>query len=136
MALQIAAVQRRGFQVIIEPRLFHNEVTGLAADLEGQRTLVITTPTVHKFYGDQVRAFLARTGLTAAIEVLPLRECCKTMKTVEEICALSISHRLGRNDTLRAMGGGVCSGLVGVSDALVRRGIRHVRVPTTLVGQI
>ena len=35
-----------------------------------------------------------------------------------------------------ALGGGVCSDVVTVAASLVRRGVDHIRIPTTLIGQI
>jgi 3-dehydroquinate synthase len=43
---------------------------------------------------------------------------------------------LGRRDVIVALGGGVCSDIVRTAASLFRRGIPHVCIPTTLVGQI
>jgi 3-dehydroquinate synthase len=58
------------------------------------------------------------------------------MAEVDKICRRAFDLRLGRTAVLVALGGGVCSDLVTVAAAIVRRGIAHVRLPTTLVGQI
>jgi 3-dehydroquinate synthase len=136
MALHLSMSARRSFRTVIEPELFESGGSKLAALLRRRRTLVITTPTVQKLHGRKVKDFLASKQLNASIEVLRLGEGRKSLRIVEEICALSIDHRLGRNDILLAIGGGVCSDLVGLSASMIRRGILHVRVPTTLVGQI
>jgi 2-epi-5-epi-valiolone synthase len=136
MALGLSMSARRKFRTVIERKLFDTGGDQLAALLRERRTLLITTPTVYRLYGGKVQAFLGDHKLNASIEVVRLSEERKSLEAIEEICALSIDHRLGRNDILLAVGGGVCSDLVGLGASMIRRGIRHVRVPTTLVGQI
>jgi 3-dehydroquinate synthase len=58
------------------------------------------------------------------------------LQFVEQVCREALSHGLDRRGVLIAFGGGVCSDVVSVSASLIRRGIAHVRVPTTLIGQI
>ncbi|MGY2932115.1 3-dehydroquinate synthetase [Bradyrhizobium sp. GM6.1] len=43
---------------------------------------------------------------------------------------------IDRGGVLIALGGGVCSDIVTLASSLLRRGISHVRIPTTLIGQI
>lgn len=136
MTLQLSMSLRRKIKVTIEPKLFEKKSELLADFLRGRQTLLVTTPTVDRLHGAKVRAFIDERHLTASVEVLSLSEERKTLDVVAELCSLSIDRRLGRNDILLALGGGVCSDLVGLSAALIRRGVRHVRVPTTLVGQI
>src|SRR5205085_9871341 len=64
------------------------------------------------------------------------REETKSMELVHSVCAEAFSHGLNRRGLLIAFGGGVCSDIVTLSASLIRRGIGHVRVPTTLIGQI
>jgi len=55
---------------------------------------------------------------------------------VEAICAEALSRGINRRGLLISFGGGVCSDLVTLAASLIRRGIGHIRVPTTLIGQI
>jgi 3-dehydroquinate synthetase len=68
--------------------------------------------------------------------VLQCDEEHKTMDEVGLICRRALDVGLGRTGVLVALGGGVCSDLVTVAAAIIRRGIGHVRMPTTLVGQV
>src|SRR5438874_12354437 len=58
------------------------------------------------------------------------------MELVQSCIADAFSHCLNRRVLLIAFGGGVCSDIVTLSASLIRRGIAHLRVPTTLIGQI
>jgi 3-dehydroquinate synthase len=107
------------------------------AELIGDRlALVVTTPTVDHLYGTAFRDVLHRNGCRAGIEILPLREGTKTLDSVTRIAGLARRHAIDRKGVLVAFGGGVCSDAVGLAASMIRRGIAHVRIPTTLVGQI
>jgi 3-dehydroquinate synthase len=53
-------------------------------------------------------------------------------RVVDEI----IAARIERNDVVMALGGGVVGDLAGFASAIVRRGVRLVQVPTTLLAQV
>lgn len=111
----------------------NDALSGLVGE---RRTLVITTPTVNRLYGDGLRRHVADRNLDIRIEVLPLSEQDKTMESTLAICALAKDHGLGRCDQIVAFGGGVCADLVTLAASLVRRGIGYACLPTTLVAQI
>jgi 3-dehydroquinate synthase len=58
------------------------------------------------------------------------------MASVLRICRTVQDLGLDRKGILLALGGGVCSDVVTVAATLVRRGLQHVRVPTTLLAQV
>ena len=100
-----------------------------------RRAILVTTPTVDRLWGAGMRAALAKTD-TVAYLVLDVREETKSIDLVEKVCAAALSHGLSRRGLLIAFGGGVCSDIVTMAASLTRRGIAHLRVPTTLIGQI
>jgi 3-dehydroquinate synthase len=83
-----------------------------------------------------VRTYLARLDAPVAVHVADLRERTKTMGAVLDVCEAARAHGLGRRDPLIALGGGVCTDVVSVAAALIRRGIPYICLPTTLVGQV
>jgi 3-dehydroquinate synthetase len=112
---------------------------GSLSSLIGERrTLMVTTPTVDRLYGQRLRRHIAARSLDLDIrvEVLPLSEQDKTMENTLAICALAKGHGLGRRDLIVAFGGGVCADMVTLAASLVRRGIGYACLPTTLVSQI
>jgi 3-dehydroquinate synthase len=58
------------------------------------------------------------------------------MDFVQRVCSEALAHGVNRRGLLISFGGGVCSDIVTVAASLIRRGIGHLRVPTTLIGQI
>ena len=108
----------------------------MEAELAGRSALLITTPTVNRMYGNQLRAHFASRGLVVHWESLSVKEASKTLESAQRVFDLAGRYALDRKSVLIAFGGGVCSDVVGVAASMIRRGIRHVRIPTTLLGQI
>jgi 3-dehydroquinate synthase len=121
--------------------IFHEGLLGpavhLLADLvRGRRALLVTTPTVARLYGPQLRAQIGAHALDVSIFELACTEQNKGLDLVSQVCSQALERGLDRRGLLISMGGGVCSDLVTMAASWVRRGIGHVRLPTTLVGQI
>jgi 3-dehydroquinate synthase len=60
----------------------------------------------------------------------------KQLPAVQRLCRLAADFKLDRRGVFVAIGGGVCSDIVTVAASMIRRGVDHIRVPTTLIGQI
>ncbi len=104
--------------------------------INGRSALIVTTPTVDRLYGSQLRDALKTAGPLATWLVVPCDERSKTLRTVEKVCAQAVNARIDRTGVLVSFGGGVCSDVVTLAASLTRRGVSHLRIPTTLVGQI
>src|SRR2546430_4926088 len=117
--------------------LFHRDNEVLATALAGRRPLVVLTPSVDRLYGTRICDYL-RQHCAEGFHTLLLRrtEQSKTLDAVTEICEFASEVGLGRADPMVAVGGGVCSDLVGIAAALFRRGVPHLKVPTTLIGLV
>lgn len=111
-------------------------VDSLRTLLTARRVMVCTTPTVDRLYGAKLKAILASFGLEPAWLVLACPESAKTTETALRICEAALEVGLDRRGIMIGFGGGACSDLVSVAASMTRRGIHHVRLPTTLVGQI
>ena len=121
---------RMGSLIIDDRHSFLEEVIG------NNRALVVSTPTVNELYAKTIVRSLVSKGVSVASLVLECKEENKTLEQVQHICIEANELEFARNDMLVSIGGGVCSDLVTVAASLIRRGIRHVRVPTTLIGQV
>jgi len=104
--------------------------------LDSRRTFVVTTATVDRYYGERFRGLLQASGSEFSYNVYPFYEKRKSLASVERLCEAVQQFGLDRKGVLIALGGGVCSDIVTLAAALVRRGIQHIRIPTTLIGQV
>jgi 3-dehydroquinate synthetase len=101
-----------------------------------RRALVVMSPTVRRIYEAQIQRTLQDHGIQFSLCVVPMGERRKTLKTLTRICAEAAHLHLSRRDMFIAVGGGVCSDLVSLAASMYRRGIAHLRIPTTLIGQV
>jgi len=108
----------------------------LDAVLDGRRSLVVVSPTVERLYAPALDALAARNGPRMRRIVCVSGEPAKGLAAVERICDAALAAGMDRHGVFVAVGGGVCSDLVTMAASLVRRGVRCVRIPTTLVAQI
>ena len=83
--------------------------------------------------------FAARSDrMMLAGEPLPIRggEAAKDgLKTVEALAAAMLELRLDRHSVVLAIGGGAVLDAIGLAAALAHRGLRLIRVPTTVLAQ-
>lgn len=126
---------QRGYRVRICNSLLDPKAPTLLEALRDRKAMVVTTPSVDQLYGARLRAALQGASVAATL-VLDVGEETKSVQFVEQVCAQALAHGLDRRGVLLAFGGGVCSDVVTVAASLIRRGIAHVRVPTTLIGQV
>lgn len=111
-------------------------VQEICSIIGARRAILCTTPTVAREYADIIEETGQRLGSNLRVMVLPLCEAGKNIDAALGICAEAQRFGIGRRDVLIALGGGVCSDIVRVAAALIRRGVPHICVPTTLIGQI
>lgn len=108
----------------------------IEAHTRNRTVLAVTTPTVERLYGDEIRAAFACVGLKPSWLVLNCTERTKTMKSVLTVCRAASDAEIDRRGALVAIGGGVCSDIVTLAASMLRRNLSHLRIPTTLIGQV
>jgi 3-dehydroquinate synthase len=75
-------------------------------------------------------------GIAAEVLVLPPGEATKSWAHLTETVEWLLSQKVERRDVVIAFGGGVIGDLVGFAAAILRRGVRFVQVPTSLLAQV
>src|SRR5690606_18920223 len=83
-----------------------------------------------------LEAGLSGAGRHAGSIVLPAGEATKSFAQLDRLCQQLLTMGLERGDAVIALGGGVIGDLAGFAASIVRRGIRYVQVPTTLLAQV
>ncbi len=100
------------------------------------RVFVISDETVWALHGEQFQAGLAADGMHAIEKILPAGEGTKNWTQLGEVLDWLLASGAGRDDLLMAFGGGVIGDLTGLAASLLKRGMRFVQVPTTLLAQV
>jgi 3-dehydroquinate synthetase len=123
-----------GYPVLrVAGALHHAELDGVLAR---RRALLVVSPTVERLHGGELDALAGRSDGTVHRTRCASGERAKVVPAVEALCKAAFAAGLDRDGLLVAVGGGVCCDLVTLAASIYRRGVAHVRVPTTLVGQI
>jgi 3-dehydroquinate synthase len=68
--------------------------------------------------------------------ILPPGEKTKSFDHLTQVCDALLDARIERNDAVIALGGGVIGDLAGFAAGIVRRGVRFVQIPTSLLAQV
>jgi 3-dehydroquinate synthase len=79
-------------------------------------------------------AALAAAGFTVHAEPVPDGEQAKTAQVAAALWSRLAQHTMTRTDAIVGIGGGAATDLAGFVAATWLRGVRHVLVPTTLLG--
>ncbi len=106
------------------------------AVLGARQAAVVTDSNVADIYLERALESLAHAGLTASAIVVPAGEATKSFAHLEKVCAGILEAKIERGDAVVALGGGVVGDLAGFAAAIVRRGVRIVQVPTSLLAQV
>jgi 2-epi-5-epi-valiolone synthase len=133
-ARTVPANSGRSYDVRFIDGLLESSEEHLASLLRSRRALLVTTPTVAKLYGSKLERQLKI--LNIPVLILACNERHKTLDQVKRVCQEAYGKCLDRRGVLIGLGGGVCTDIVTVAASLIRRGVQHIRIPTTLVGQI
>jgi 3-dehydroquinate synthase len=93
-------------------------------------------PELARTVADYAAAHAARMELAAAPLVVPGGEAAKNDPLlVGRLCEWFHAHKMDRHSFVLAIGGGALLDAVGFAAALVHRGLRIVRIPTTVLAQ-
>jgi 3-dehydroquinate synthase len=121
------------YPVAIGPGLLGNR-EWLEEHVPGRSLLVVTNTTVAPLYLSRLRAALGDRSVAACI--LPDGEAYKTLQTAGAVFDALVDHKLHRDATLVALGGGVIGDIAGFAAACYQRGIAFVQAPTSLLAQV
>ena len=130
------ALGERGYDILIGPGLIDGAGEELARRFPGSRYAIITDETVAQHHLDRLTASMTNAGLDFTTVELTAGESSKSFSVFESTIDCVLSARLERGDLLIALGGGVIGDLVGFVAGVVRRGMRFVQMPTTLLAQV
>lgn len=133
VAVQLGA---RSYQVRVGQGLLARAGAEIAPLMRRKRVAVITEETVAGLHLDTLRAGLASDGIAMEALILPPGESTKSWPHLERCVEWLLAQKVERGDLVIAFGGGVIGDLVGFAAAILRRGVRFVQIPTSLLAQV
>ncbi|WP_322892405.1 MULTISPECIES: 3-dehydroquinate synthase [unclassified Yoonia] len=126
----------RAYDIHIGPGVIAQAGAHLAA-LGGRRHVcIITDENVANLHLAALQDALSAAGLTSAALALPPGEATKSWAQLEHVTEWLLAQKVERKDSVIAFGGGVIGDLAGFATAILRRGVRFVQIPTSLLAQV
>ncbi|HXZ16462.1 MAG TPA: 3-dehydroquinate synthase, partial [Roseiarcus sp.] len=126
----------RAYAIHVGPGALDEAGPEIARLAPAAKCAVVTDSNVAPLYLKRLAASLGKAGLTATAVVCPPGESTKSYAEFARVSDALIEARVERRDVVVALGGGVVGDLAGFSAASLRRGVRFVQIPTTLLAQV
>ena len=129
------SLAERSYEVLIGPRLLAQAGKLTAARFPGARYGIVTDENVARHHLAALETAIGAERLRGTI-VLEPGEATKSFRVLTPLCERLLEMGLERGDLVVAFGGGVMGDLAGFAASILRRGVRFVQIPTSLLAQV
>ncbi len=126
----------RAYDVEIGPGLVDEAGSWISPLLARPRVAVLTDETVADLHLVRLCDGLAKAGIDMVSLALPAGEGTKSWPYLTQSVEWLLDQKVERRDVVVAFGGGVIGDLAGFAAAILRRGVRFVQIPTSLLAQV
>ena len=130
------ALPGRSYAIVIGENLLAASGRRIAAAVKGARAAIVTDANVAALYLPALKSSLAEQGLLLGEVVIEPGEASKCFPVLASLCERLLELGVERGDCVIAFGGGVVGDLAGFAASILRRGVRVVQMPTTLLAQV
>jgi len=129
-------LEGREYDIHIGPGLLAQSGALIAPLLSRPRVAIVADEHVADLHLSSLLKGLEAQGIAAIHMTLPQGEGTKSWPHFERVVEWLLEQQVERKDVVVAFGGGVIGDLVGFAAAVLRRGVRFVQVPTSLLAQV
>ena len=126
----------RSYTVAIGTGLIRNAGALIKDKLGSVKCGVVTDENVAKHHLSALENSLKAEGMFAGTIILKPGEATKSFRELGPLCEQLLQLGLERGDIVVPLGGGVIGDLVGFAAGILRRGVRFVQIPTSLLAQV
>ncbi len=124
----------RSYDVFIGAGLLARTGEELSRRFGAARVAIVTDENVAQHHLDTLTRSIGERGRGTI--VMPPGEHSKSFSRLGEVCDRLLALGVERGDIVLALGGGVIGDLAGFAAAILRRGVRLVQIPTSLLAQV
>ena len=126
----------RSYDILIGKGLLEEAGARIAALAPTARLAIVTDSNVAALHLGTLSASLDRAGLKHDTITIQPGEASKAYGPFAKVCDGLLATKVERGDFVVAFGGGVVGDLAGFAAAVIRRGMRFVQIPTSLLAQV
>ncbi len=130
------ALSDRAYDVKIGSGLIRRAGVEIAPFLQRSKIAIVSDKNVASLHLASLLESLTENGIEYSVLELPAGEKTKSWKYFSETVDWLLAQNVERNDVIAAFGGGVIGDLVGFAAAVLRRGVKFVQIPTSLLAQV
>ena len=124
------------YEIYVGSGLFGNVADLISPFLKRKFAAIVTDSHVGPLYGESVQSALKAHGIDSQIIIVPAGEATKSWPYLTYVVEELLEAKVERDDVVVALGGGVIGDLVGFASSILRRGVRFVQMPTSLLAQV
>ena len=129
-------LENLSYDILIGEDLISNFPNCLNVALNRNFIALVTDKTVENLHLPKLLEALSEAGVETKTLSIDPGEGSKSWKTLQMTVDWMLKSKIERNDLVVAFGGGVVGDLVGFAAAILRRGIRFIQCPTSLLAQV
>jgi 3-dehydroquinate synthase len=126
----------RSYDILIGRGVLARAGAEISRRLPRVRAAVVTDETVARLHLAELTESLKAAGIEHTTVTVTPGEESKSFASLAKVVDGVLAAHIERSDIVIALGGGVVGDLAGFTAAIVRRGMRVVQVPTTLLAQV
>jgi 3-dehydroquinate synthase len=126
----------RSYDIEVGPKLLAASGEMILERIGKRKCAIVTDENVAALHLDSLQASLTSAGLSHDTIVVPAGEPTKSFSMLAETCEKLLEMEVERGDLVIAFGGGVIGDFAGFAASILRRGVRFVQIPTTLLSQV
>ncbi len=126
----------RAYDIHIGTGLLSAAGAHIAPLLSRPRVAIVSDEHVAGLHLSTLTSALDAQGISWSNLSLPRGEATKSWPYLQQVVDWLLTEQIERGDVVVAFGGGVIGDLVGFASAILRRGVRFVQVPTSLLAQV
>ncbi|MCU0884145.1 MAG: 3-dehydroquinate synthase [Beijerinckiaceae bacterium] len=126
----------RAYDIVIGRGVLAEAGRRIAALGKVRHVGIVTDEIVAPLHAAALEEALGEAGLVSSRITIPAGETSKSFAMFAHVSDGLLAARIERQDAVLALGGGVVGDLAGFAAATLRRGVRLVQVPTTLLAQV
>ena len=129
-------LENRSYDILIGENLISNIPSYLENLLSRKFIAIVTDKNVESLHLSKFVKVLSEAEIETNILTINPGEGSKSWETLQMTVNWMLASKIERNDIVVALGGGVVGDLVGFAAAILRRGIRYIQCPTSLLAQV
>jgi 3-dehydroquinate synthase len=126
----------RSYDIHIGSGLLESCASLISPLLKRDFVAIVTDENVAKSHLKGLTQTLDRAEITHVTKIMPPGEASKSFTGLETLMHWLLDNKVERQDMVIALGGGVIGDLTGFAAATLRRGVRFMQIPTTLLAQV